>query len=145
VDLWQTLWQIVTDLGLLLGALLQAVWHWGILLSWLAWWLWGANWKKIWPTLAEGAWAPVVLLAMLGALVWSQLAPTDCSCLGFVTIANFWWQLGGVGLVLAATLFCGWLQGYMHWEPAEIPVEPATPGGHGHGYGHEHGHGHGHH
>lgn len=109
-------------------------------IAWIAWWLGGVNWTKLWPVLARGAWVPAVLLMVIASLVWSRIDPSDCSCLGFVVIYNFWWQLGAVGLLVAVTLFCGWLQGVFHWAPAEINLEPPAhaDAGHGHGHGHEH-------
>jgi hypothetical protein len=116
---------------------------WGIalllIIAWIAWWLWGANWKNIWPALAQGAWVPAVLVILVSALVWSQIAPGDCTCLGFMTIPNFWWQLGEVSMLAALALFCGWLQGYFEWTPAPVEFEPAH-GHHDHRHGHEHGH-----
>ena len=103
---------------------------WSLLLAWVAWWLLGVNWKKAWAVLAEGAWMPLLFIGVVAALAWSQMAPSDCSCLGFVTVPNFWWQLGGVGLLAAATFFCGWLQGALGWTPADIDLEPAPPVGH---------------
>ena len=105
---------------------------------WCAWWLWGVNWIKLWPTLAKGAWLPVVLLAVMAAVVWAQVQPSQCDCLGFVTLPNGWWQVGTVALLLALALFCGWLQGYFGWMPEEISVEPPT-------LEHDHGHAHAHH
>jgi hypothetical protein len=90
---------------------------------WCAWWLWGVNWKKAWPVLAGGAWAPVVLLMVMAALVWSRIAPASCDCLGF-PVANFWWQLGAVGALVTLALFCGWVQGRLDWTPQEINLEP---------------------
>jgi hypothetical protein len=106
-------------------------------LLWCVWFLWAVNWSKAWPVLASGAWAPVVLLMLVGAMVWSKMEPTDCACLGFAVVPNGWWQLGGVGLLTALALFCGWLQGYFGWTPEEVAIEP--PAG---DHGHEHGHGH---
>jgi hypothetical protein len=101
---------------------------------WCAWWLWAVSWRRVWPVLAEGAWVPVVLLMVLGALVWSQVAPRPCDCLVLVRLPNFWWQLGGVAALAAAALFCGWLQGKLDWGPPEVSYEPAAPaeGHHGH-------------
>jgi hypothetical protein len=111
-------------------------WNWLLLIAWLAWWLWGVNWKNVWPVLAEGAWLPVLLIMIVAALVWSEIAPSDCTCLGFVTVPNFWWQLGGVGLLAAITLLCGWLQAVFGWSPAEVSLAPtAAPV-----LEHEHGH-----
>jgi hypothetical protein len=102
---------------------------------WCAWWLWGVNWQKTWPVLAKGAWAPVLLLMFLTTLVWSRIAPEPCTCLGFMTVPNFFWQLGSVSTLVAAALFCGWLQGRLGWAPAEIELEPPPPA-HGHDHGH---------
>jgi len=162
VELGQTLLQLVDALWTLISALGAAIMHWSLLLAWLAWWLWAVNWSKLWPLLARGAWAPVVLLMIVSALVWSQIAPSDCNCLAFVSVPNFWWQLGGVGLLGAVTLMCGWLQGVFGWQPAEISLHPPVTTVHAHhhddpGSGpehrpieelprdHHHGHGHGHH
>ena len=134
---FQSLWQIVLDLGSLSVELLALALTWSLLIAWVAWWLLAVNWTKAWPVLARGAWAPLVLLMLVSALVWSRISPTDCGCLGFVTIPNFWWQLGAVGLLAAVTFFCGWLQGLFHWAPAEISLEPPAPDpSHGHAHGH---------
>lgn len=131
IDLWQTLVQLADLLLRLAGDLLLFVLYWSLLIAWVAWWLLGVDWRRAWPVLAGGAWAPLTLLLVTGALVWSQLAPSTCTCLGFMAVPNFWWQLGGVGLLAALTLFCGWLQGVMQWYPAEVPIEPpAVHGGH---------------
>jgi hypothetical protein len=139
-DLWDKLVQIVMLLLGILEDIGRFGLHWLLLIVWLAWWLWGVDWKRVWPVLTGGAWLPAVLLIVVSALVWSQLAPSDCSCLGFVTVANFWWQLGAVGLLAALTLFCGWLQGYFGWTPPEIELEPAGAAEDGHGHGHDHHH-----
>jgi hypothetical protein len=128
---WETLWQLVNNLGTLLVYLIGYALHWALLIAWLAWWLWGVNWSRAWPVLARGGWAVVVLLWVVGALVWSQLAPSTCHCLGFTTVPNFWWQLGATGLLLAATILCGWLQGVFGWQPADIDLEPVATGANG--------------
>ncbi len=133
-DLWQTLIQLAEVLLRLLGDLVRLGLAGSLLIAWLAWGLWGVNWQKAWAVLAEGAWVPGVVLLVAAALVWSQLAPSDCACLGFVTVPNFWWQLGGVSLLAAVTLFCGWLQGVFGWTPTEIDLEPPLPADHGHGH-----------
>jgi hypothetical protein len=101
---------------------------------WCIWWLWGVNWKRAWPTLAQGGWAPVLLLMAVATMAWSRLQPGPCGCLGFVTIPNVWWQLGSVCALVAAALFCGWLQGYFGWAPPEYSLEPPPV----HGNGHDH-------
>jgi len=99
-------------------------WEWLLLIPWLAWWSCGVNWTQAWAVLAQGAWLPVFLLMIVAALVWSRIAPGECTCLGFVAVPNFWWQLGGVSLLVAVTLLCGWLQGVCGWVPAEVNLEP---------------------
>jgi hypothetical protein len=101
---------------------------------WCIWWLCAVNWRKMWPVLAEGAWAPAVLLLAMSAMAWSFLDPRDCPCLGS-RIPNGWWQLIDVCCLAALALFCGWLQGYYGWTPQEISVEP-PPVSHDHGHGH---------
>lgn len=130
--MWNTLVQLGTNLGSLFVQLVAWLLSWSLLVAWLAWWLWGVNWSKVWPVLTWGAWVGVVLLMLTGALVWSQMTPSDCTCLGFTTVPNFWWQLGAVGLLVAGTLFCGWLQGVFGWAPAEIALEPAATEDHAH-------------
>ncbi len=116
------------------------------ILLWIVFWLCCVNWRKTWPVLAQGGWAPVVLLMFISAEAWSRIAPGDCNCLGFMTVPNFWWQLGSVCTLVAIALFCGWLQTISGWAPPEIRLEP-QPGAHGHGHGHSHEHNHhgGHH
>ena len=107
-----------------------------LLLAWIAWWLWAVNWQKTWAFLALGAWAPLVLLIIAAAMSWSQLAPSHLFLFGFLVVPNFWWQLLLSVLLVGLALFCGWLQGYFGWMPAEISVEPVPVAAHGHEHGH---------
>ncbi len=132
----EALVQLFSDLGKLLAPLWHFVVGWLLLIVWIAWWLWGVDWKKVWSVLAQGAWLPVILLMVVGALAWSQMAPSDLPCLGLVTVPNFWWQLGGVGVLVALTLLCGWLQGVLGWTPPEVNLEPPAASAHAHGNGH---------
>ncbi len=139
MDVLQSLYQLGVDFFHLGVGLLALGLHWSLLIAWVAWWLWGVNWPQAWKALGQGAWAPLVLIMIVAALVWSRIAPGACSCLGFITVPNFWWQLGGIGLLAAVTLFCGWLQGLWGWAPAEIDLEPpAAAHHHGHKHGHHH-------
>jgi hypothetical protein len=140
--LWETLLQLLTALGQLIVELLRLGLVYSLLIAYVAWWLCAVNWQKMWPTLARGAWAPVVLLMFVAALAWSRIAPSECNCLAIVAVPNFWWQFGAVGLLVAVALFCGWLQGVFGWTPAEISVEPAVSHA---DHGHEHSHGAEHH
>lgn len=130
-ELFETLLQLIQVLTRLAMELLEQSLTHALLLAWLAVALCGINWKKMWPVLATGAWAPGVLLLLISAVVWASLVPEPCTCLGFMTVPNFWWQLGAVGLVAALTLVCGWLQGVLGWTPPEIDLTPPPPG-HGH-------------
>jgi len=134
-NFWVTLGHLIGDLALLIGLILAFLWHYILIIVWVVWWLWAVNWRRCWEALAQGAWAPVVLLMLIVALAWSRLQPAPCECLAVVTIPNFWWQLGYVALLVAVALFCGWLQGVFHWTPAEIDLEPPV-----HGFEHVHDH-----
>ena len=134
--IFQNIWDIVLNLGDLIVQLLVLAMHGSLLIAWIAWWLWGVNWKKTWPALASGAWVPFVLLMFIAAQVWSHIAPSDLH-LVIATIPNFWWQLLAVGFLLGVALFCGWLQGICHWAPADISFDPPTiDPSHGHAIGH---------
>lgn len=139
----EQLFYTLQDLAIVLSYLTLDVFtlllSWSLLIVWVAWWLFAVNWSNTWPVLRQGAWVPFVLLCVMGALVWSRLEPTSCSCLRFVTVPNFWWQLGSVGLLVGLTLFCGWLQTYFGWTPPVINVEPTPHGDHddAHGHGHD--------
>jgi hypothetical protein len=142
-NLLETLWQLLVNLWFLVVGVGAVVVRYGLVIAWVVWWLWAVNWNKAWPVLARGAWAPVLLLLLTVALVWSRLAPSDCDCLALVTVPNFWWQLGAVGLLAAIALFCGWLQGVFGWAPAEVSLEPPPDEdlhGHEHPVGTDHGH-----
>lgn len=114
-------------------------WQGIVVLLWCVFWLSAVNWKKVWPVLAQGGWAPAVLIGLVVTLAWSRIDERSCNCLGFMTLPNFWWQFGTVSTLAAIALFCGWLQGYLNWAPAEINLDP-PPVSHGHGH-----HGHAHH
>jgi hypothetical protein len=133
-DLFDTLRQLlllILKLGSEVGTLLL---HWWVVLLWIAWWLWGVNWQKAWPVLSRGAWIPFGLVVVLAALAWSQIMPSTRTVLGTITLLNFWWQLTACAALAATALFCGWLQGVMHWTPAEVDVEPPAHVEHGHGH-----------
>jgi len=110
-------------------------------LLWMAFWLFAVNWSRVWPTLREGAWAPVVLLGLLAAIVWSQLSAAPC-CPIVAALPNFWWQLGCVALLIGCALFAGWLQGVLNYAPVEVSVEPPAHHDHGHGHAADHHHDH---
>jgi hypothetical protein len=135
--IFTTLEQLIGNLALLGWEILQLGAYWALLILWVAWWIGAVDWRRAWPVLGRGGWAPLVLLWIAAALVWSRISPSDCPYL-----ANFWWQLGYVGMLLGIALICGWLQGVFGWAPAEISFDPpAHHDDHGHGHGHDH-HGH---
>jgi hypothetical protein len=127
-EVFQSLWAFLVALWRLLAELLPHVL--GVLL-WVVVWLWAVNWKRLWPVLAEGAWAPAVLLLAMATLVWSRL---ESGALG--------WQLAWVGSLAGVALFCGYLQGRFGWAPPEIVLEPAPEGEHDPLHAHIHGHNH---
>jgi len=145
MEILQTLGELLATLLRLGSELFALAWQHILIIVWVVWWLWGVNWKRAWPFLAQGAWAPLVLLTLVAALVWSRLAPQSHALPGGITIPNFWWQLGYVAWLVAIALFCGWLQGVFQWTPVEMSLEPPAHGPHGHDdHGHGHGHSHGH-
>jgi hypothetical protein len=123
-QLWENLQTLVVVLGNLVLLLLEFALHYALLIAWVAWWLWGVNWKKAWPILAGGGWVPLVLLMTVAALVWSRIAPASYNFLGLVTLPNMLWQFGAVCGLVALTLFCGWLQGYFGWGPPDLDPNP---------------------
>jgi hypothetical protein len=139
-QLGQTLVQLVLVLVQLVAQLFSLILQSALLLAWIAWALFSIRWRKMWPTLAAGAWVPVVLLVVLAALVWSALNPVRVYPLG-LPLPNFWWQLLVVGSIAGGTLFFGWLQGLLGWEPPEIVLDvPAHEALHEAGDDHHHHH-----
>jgi hypothetical protein len=126
-ELLHTLVELIVVSGRLLWELVTLLAPWSLLLAWIAWWLGAVNWRRTWAFLAEGAWVPVVLLVLLSARVWASLAPAEVNLLGLVTLPNYWCQLAGVCLIVALTLFCGWLQLVLGWTPPDINPEPPPP------------------
>ena len=73
-DTWEGLGQqLLMVLSRMLEKLIQDALGWSLVIAWLAWCLFGINWKKAWGVLAQGAWAPLVLAMVLVALAWSQM------------------------------------------------------------------------
>lgn len=130
-----TLWDLVGNLGSLAAEFWALGSAWILLILWIVWWLGAVNWTKMWPVLGKGAWAPLVLLCVLTALVWSRIAPDACSC----GLPAFWAHLGWTVALVLLAFVCGWLQGLFGWTPAEVNVNPPA---HHHGHGHDHGHDH---
>jgi hypothetical protein len=127
--------QLFSILGQILAPLVQSAASSLLLLVWIAWWLWAVNWKKVWPVLAQGGWMVVSLLVIVGALVWSMIAPDTGYLLGGLVGPAFWRDLILVALLALVALGCGWLQGLLCWEPAEVNLEPPAAAVHS-GQGH---------
>lgn len=134
----------LTTLGYLLG---RYALHYLLWILWVVWWVRAVNWRHVWPVLSVGGWAPVLLVMVLVALVWSRLDEGPCPC----GLPNFWWQLAYVGLFGVAALVCGWVQGIVNLAPPEISFDPPAvhdehdhAHSHDHSHSHEHGHSHGH-
>ena len=102
--------------------------------------LFAIHWRKMWAALREGAWIPLVLLLVLVALLWSQIAPRELSVFGYFSLPNFWWQLSAALFVAGIGLFIGWIQDRYGWYPQEVPVEPPQHAHVDHGHDGHHGH-----
>lgn len=140
-ELWQLLLQLVAVIGLIGWQVLVLVGPWLLLIVWVAWWLWAVDWRRLWPTLAEGAWAPLALLAAAAAGAWAMILPSTYVVPGWgLHVGNFWWQLAAVGGLIGVALFCGWLQLHYRWSPQEIPIEPPAAAHHGEHHPGEHHH-----
>lgn len=133
MELGNALLQIIIALGELLQAAFRFSLANGLLIAYIAWWLCAVNWQKMWPALARGAWAPLVLLTVVAALAWSQFQPAP-----WHGVPNFWWQLGASALLLGLALFCGWLQGIFGWTPREVSLGMVTAPAHDHVHGDDH-------
>ncbi|MFO0867209.1 MAG: hypothetical protein U0744_21650 [Gemmataceae bacterium] len=136
MTLLQSFWELLTVLGNIGRELGDVALRHSLWIIWIAWWLWAVNWRKGWAVLREGGWAPLVLLVVLTATVWSAISPGGCPSCG---LPNFWYQLVFVSGLVGVAFLCGWLQGVFGWTPAEIDLDPPA---HSHGHG-DHGHGHG--
>lgn len=101
---------------------------------WCIWWLLCVNWTKLWPVLGRGAWAAVVLFVLMAGSIWGWLDPVECHIFGII-VSPLAWHLGSAIILLAVALFCGWLQGLIHWNPPDFPVQP-TLATHDHGHSH---------
>ena len=128
MNILQILWQLVLAGGQLLVETFSLALQWLPLIAWVAWWTFGVNWRKTREALKQGAWAPLVLLMLLVALVWSQLAPSSWSW-QTITLPNFWWQLGVVTIIVGLTFLCGAVQDAAGWTPPEINLDPPTDSG----------------
>lgn len=102
---------------------------------WFIFCLFAINWRKMWPTLAEGAWAPLVLLIGLVAVVWSRIQPSHWTIVPGLAIPNLWWQAIALSLIAGLGLFAGWLQIKYGLTPFDVPINVAVEHpGHGHGH-----------
>ncbi|HEY7329123.1 MAG TPA: hypothetical protein VH592_15885 [Gemmataceae bacterium] len=102
-------------------SLLLALLPWAL---WCVFWLFAVNWRKAWPMLAAGGWAPALLLLVMASMAWAMIDARPCNWLGSLVVPNGWWQLGFLSTLAALAFVCGWLQGYFAWTPPEISTEP---------------------
>jgi hypothetical protein len=135
VNILRILLEVGARSGELVVAVGALVLQWSPLIIWLAWWTFAVNWRKTREWLRQGAWAPLVLLLLMIALVWSRLMPSSVTLAG-VRLANFWWQLGAVTIIVGLTFLCGVVQDALGCAPPEIDLDPPADGGEGHGHGH---------
>jgi hypothetical protein len=99
----------------------------------VAWCLWAVNWRLAWPVLADGGWAPLTLIGLMAAFVWSRVWPSMAIVFGLIPVPNVLWQLGAIAILIGVALFCGWLQTRLGWFPPEIDLEPPA-----HAHDHHH-------
>src|SRR5215207_8887702 len=92
-------------------------------LALIVWCLWAVNWRKAWPVLAAGGWVALVLIAVMGAVVWSLVFPVPLGVAG-VLVPNGLWQTAAVTLLVGIVLACGWLQTWLGAHPPELSFEP---------------------
>ena len=130
VELVYQFWQFVVALW----RLLAVAWTLpvAVLVAWVAWWTFAVRWRQLWPELRAGAWAPLVLLTIIAALVWAMIVPSAMTVFGVFTIPNFWWQLCCTTCIAGLALFCGWLQTVFGLEPGEVSFEPPPSADAGH-------------
>ncbi|HJT79006.1 MAG TPA: hypothetical protein VJ739_17555 [Gemmataceae bacterium] len=135
-QLGQQLGAVFHTLGRLLYEVGAAFPLWPLLLVWVVVWLLAVNWQRLGPLLRRGGWAPAVLLLVLAALVWSQIAPDAVPWAIVPPLPSFWWQVAVMVELALLALFCGWLQGVFGWAPPEINLEPPAAPAHGPDHGH---------
>ena len=71
VDILNTSIQLVVTLATLIVEIGSLALRHALVITWVAWWLWGVNWSKAWGALARGGWVGVVLLTLIAAATWS--------------------------------------------------------------------------
>lgn len=132
-----------------LALLKSLVVNYGILASWVVFWLFLVRWPDLRAQLRQGAWAGFVLLYFLISLVWGLTSDPYWSYFGLTLPSVLEKSILTLVLFLIAFL-CGRLQDIWQWTPPEIEIPGPPDGvpaaaGHGHGgHGHDdHGHGHG--
>ncbi|MER3416658.1 MAG: hypothetical protein C4297_10660 [Gemmataceae bacterium] len=132
---WQELlraaWEVLAASSRLVVGLVVLVLQFFFAAVWIGWWLLAADWRRLWPVLGKGAWAPVVLLILIIGLAWSAIVPADFVVFGVVVIPVGLAQLSAVAGWVAIALFCGWLQRVWGIEPAGLDfesVEQTSPG-----------------
>ncbi len=136
-QLLTSLVEVLTALWGLLIALIDVVLPWTPLIAWLAYWLYAANWTKVWPVIARGGWIGVVLIGLMMALIWGVIAPPTGGThfiLG-LTVQNFTGKLVYVTSLLVMAMLCGFAQlagACAPWANFEEPAPAAEDHGHGH-------------
>jgi hypothetical protein len=126
-----------------IGVVLQLLAPWTPLAAWLAYWLFAADWSKLWPVLAKGGWIGVVLIGLMMTMIWGVIAPPTGGhhvILG-LTLSNFVGKFVYVTALLVMMTVCGTVQlsgACGDWASFPEP-EPEDDGHHGHV---DHGHGH---
>ncbi len=143
-ELWSNLGQLAWLLLSLLQNLGTLFMTLGLLLFGIAFALWAIDWRKLAPTLHEGAAIPFALLILAIGGVWGAFSQSELIWMG-IKVPNYAWQTMATIIGAGLFLLCGWLQLRYGWFPQTIELTPPQSHGHHHHDDHHHdGHGHGH-
>lgn len=132
---------VFVSVGNLILAVLTLLAPWTPLAAWLAYWLFAADWSKLWPVMARGGWIGVVLIGLMMALIWGVVAPPTGGkhvILG-LSLSNFVGKFVYVTALLVMMTVCGSVQlsgACGRW--ASFPEPEPEDDHHGHD---DHGHG----
>jgi len=135
VALFVALWNVLL-------AILAIVTPWTPLMAWLAYWLFAADWSKLWPVIVRGGWIAIVLIGLMMTLIWGVVAPPtgDSHMILGLTLGNFAGKFVYVTALLVMMLVCGSVQlsgACGKWASFPEP-EPQDDGHHGHdAHGHD--------
>jgi hypothetical protein len=101
------------------------------------WCVAAVDWRRLWPVLAAGGWAPLVLIGIMVGAVALMIWPKSIELTPGWMIPIGMWQFGGAGLLVCLVLFCGWVQTRIGYAPPVIDLDEPSHAAGGHD---DHGH-----